>query len=574
MPDILPAGVPGDDYPDYLKAQRANMLATALTQQSLAPIQDPTTSPTLGRYVQPRVGLAQPISKIAEALLANKASTRAMQQNAALYGQLRNAYAPGGGAGAPAVAQPSGGSPGTAPDAGGTGAPGPTPSPQAGANPRNPQGLPADVVMNLALSDPAKYAAYLQGPESTQLARMGGIDPAAAARATLSKQTQTEILPGATVVDPISGRTMLGADPAKGEYYAIGPNGQVAAFPIQNSATIQAWQKGLATGAEQANTPRMVPQGGGSEALGYPPIPPALRPGAQGPAGVPPLPAASPPAGGPGPGPQPPGPPGAAPGAPPAAPGAPQVPRGTAPGQTPGAPPQPIGKAWQEIPKLQIPNTPGQTTDTYHQGLLTNAVGKAKELSDQFGNEAVLANQQMQYNNEAAKALPSADVGPLSEWMTTNRAKLLQLGVPPSMIPESGTVTPTLELNKYLKNAALQGAKQLYGARMTQNEVRLQTEEMSPSASMTRDAINSLIQQGNMQSKYLLQRGKDFQMYMAKGGDPGQFESWYSNARPLTRYATIQSIPPDQLNRALQRLQQQPQLLPDFKSKYGFDPSY
>jgi hypothetical protein len=233
-----------------------------------------------------------------------------------------------------------------------------------------------------------------------------------------------------------------------------------------------------------------------------------------------------------------------------------------------------MGKAWQEIPKLQIPNTPGQTTDTYHQTLLTNAAAKAKELSDQFGNESVLANQQLQYNNQAAQALPSAEVGPLSEWLTTNRAKLLQLGVPASVIPESGTVTPTLELNKYLKNAALQGAKQLYGARMTQNEVRLQTEEMSPSASMTRDAIQSLIQQNNMQSRYLLQRGKDFQQYMQRGGDPSQFESWYSNARPLSRYATIQSIPPDQLQKAMQRLQQQPQLLPDFKAKYGFDPTY
>jgi hypothetical protein len=579
-PSIIPSGIPTDQYGDYLQNQRKQMLAQALMSNASQPLEAPQDYGAGPYHVQPRMGLAPVVGKIATALMAGQASKSALNSNAQMLQSLNAAYAPGG--------QPN-------PD----GSPGTTPP-----NPRNPLGLPADAVRNLATTAPDKYAAMLQGPESVQVGRLAGLSAPASAAGVYTKANTLEIRPGQTAVDPVSGLKMVGADPSKGEFYTVGQDGSLQAHPITSDATIQAWRAGLTTAAEQANTPRNIPMGGGSESVGYAPTPPALRPGALPPGGVPGIsaPAAQPPAPGAptapagplGAQPSPGTPPGAPPGAPPAG-AAPAAPPGAAP---PGAAPPPhplpgmapppgsvgpasahpggiapIGKYWQTIPKLQVPRTPNQGSDAYTMGKLEEAAKARTELTTTLGNQAQAANQTLELNKEAAAALPGAEVGPLSDWLTANRSGLLQLGVPANLIPESGTVTPTLELNKALTNAALQGAKNTFGSRMTQNEVKLQTEEMSPSAEMTRDAIASLLNQSNVKAKYVLQQAQDFQRYDQMGGDPTQFNTSYSVGRPLTRFAAIQNTPPDQLQRAMQRLQANPSLLPDFKARYGFDPT-
>ena len=107
---------------------------------------------------------------------------------------------------------------------------------------------------------------------------------------------------------------------------------------------------------------------------------------------------------------------------------------------------------------------------------------------------------------------------------------------------------------------------------MTQNEVKLQTEQMSPSATMTRDAVSSLINQSNIQANYQLQRGQDYQRYLAQGGDPTKFENWYNQTRPLPQFAAMQSMDPAKRQIALQRFQQNPQSRQEFISKLGWDP--
>jgi hypothetical protein len=197
---------------------------------------------------------------------------------------------------------------------------------------------------------------------------------------------------------------------------------------------------------------------------------------------------------------------------------------------------QPAPGGFGQIPKLDISQGLG-APNAFQEGVLKAAGQKHAELSSELGKEAALADQQLEYNREAANALPGAETGPLSEWLTRNRAALLEAGVPSALIPGSEEVTPTLELNKALKNAALQGARQIYGPRMTQTEVKLQTEEMSPSASMMSDAISSLMQQNNIRSMYAKQRAQDYTQYRSQGGDPMAFESWYASRFPLTKFA-------------------------------------
>ena len=283
--------------------------------------------------------------------------------------------------------------------------------------------------------------------------------------------------------------------------------GQESAIP--GAAGARGQIAGAVKGAEELNTPRVMPTAGGGSAFGYPPTPPSLG-GARGAAaGAKPAPSAQP---------------------------AQQAPKG----------------AWANIPKLRIPQGIGEA-DLYTTGRLREASKADADLSKQLGSESALAEQQLEFNREAMKALPKAETGPLSDWLTKNRAMLQQLGVPKALIPDSGSVTPTMELNKALKNAALQGARQIYGPRMSQMEVRLQTEEMSPSASMTRDAIASLMQQNNVRALYAKQRGMDYGKYQEQGGDPFKFESWYSSTFPLTKFAQAASASPAELRAEAKR---------------------
>lgn len=194
---------------------------------------------------------------------------------------------------------------------------------------------------------------------------------------------------------------------------------------------------------------------------------------------------------------------------------------------------------WEDMPKLPIGSNLG-APNAFQEGRLKAAGSKDAELSSQYGKEADLADQKLQYNTDARKVIGGAEIGPSSEWLTENRAKLLEWGVPESLVPGSGKVTNTMELNKVLKQSALQGARQIFGSRMTQMEVRLQHEELSPSTSMTKDAILSLMHQDDIKQRYAKQRADDYGKYVQSGGDPLRFESWYAKNFPLTKFAQKQ----------------------------------
>ncbi len=552
-PSQLPPGV---DPSDWFAAQRQQQLSDILTQSAFA---DPTPHQPAGggKYYQAaRTGPISALSKLAEAMMAKKAFSKSAQMNAANYANALQAFTPEGGQtpgaslqAAPPAADPTQQSvqpalqraPGQSFDQTVQG----SQPQQRPTNPYNPQGLPPSVMMRLYQSDPGKYASLVAGPESVQLGKMAGMQGQQAAQAAFAKGNSLDARPGGDILIPDGkgGYTHIrNPSLATGEVPTFDQLGNITGTQmlpghIANQAALQ----GAETGAREQNTPRMIPQGGGVEKLGYPPTPPSLQqPGAPqgryfGKPPTPPMPAA------PGPG------------------GAPPAPT--------SAPP---GEPWLSgVPKLAVPNTPGETTDTFHQTLLKDAATRHSALTEKFGNEADLADQKMQYNNQAMKYLGSAETGPSSNWLTEHRANLLEWGVPKGLIPNSGTVTPTMELNKNLKQSALQGARSIFGSRMTQMEVKLQHDELSPSTSMTKDAIASLIQQDNIKAGYAKQRANDYGKYVQSGGDPMQFERYYATKRPLSRFAAQYTTPPA----AIDRVTKNPALLDDFKTKFGWDPT-
>lgn len=544
---------PGVDPTQWLQTQRQMMLAQALQGMALTPAQNDLQQPQGGgKYYQAaRVRPFSALSKLAEAMMAKKGFDTALPQMAQQYGQAQQAFAPGG------QIQPTGQ---TAVTSGPQGdAAGPVPAPrtpvyqQTPQNPRNPLGLPPDVMLRLYQSDPAKYAALIAGPDNVQTGQLAGMDRPSAAQAVFNKQNAIDLRSGGMVRLP-NGQMIRAPNLPPGYEPEFDAQGNLSGtHPSPGLIAGETAREGAVTGAKEANTPRMIPQGGGVETLGYPPTPPALRqPPTNAPQGNAPAPPSSAPKYFSG-----------APAAPPM-PQAPPSARAPAPGQ-PGA-----QEPWlQNIPKLQVPNTPGSTSDAFHQKLLTDAAARHSELTEKFGNEADLADQKMQYNAQAMKYLAGAETGPSSNWLTEHRANLKEWGVPDALIPGSGTVTDTQELNKNLKQSALQGARSIFGSRMTQMEVKLQHDELSPSTSMTKDAIGSLIQQDNIKASYAKQRANDYDKYVTAGGNPLQFEHYYSSKRPLTRFASQYTTPPA----ALDRLKQHPEMLPDFKGQFGWDPT-
>jgi hypothetical protein len=558
---------PGVDPADWLKVQRQMQLAQGLQGFALSPAQNDLQQPAGGGkyYRAARVSPVQALSKLAAAMMANKGFQTTMPQMAQQYGQAAQAFAPGGQTtqgpslqAAPPPTDPNTQSvqpalqrnPGQSFAQTVQGAQ-PQTSPQ---NPLNPMGLPGSLAFRMYLSDPNKYGELLAGtPEyRTALAAAGG-DPQ---RAMMMLQ-QESAKKGA--IDVRSGGMTMIPD-GKGGYVRMRapnlPPGYEPDFDAQGNlvgthpaAGLQQGEASIAgatTAAKEANTPRMIPQGGGVEQLGYPPTPPALRPPGQ--------------AGGNYFKPQPP------PALPSASASSAPVQRGF-PTKTPGAVTF-DHNLWPNPPQMNIPSTPGQTTNAYQQKIIDKSAEKHEELVNKYGEASALAVQSNGFYDQALKNLPAAETGPMSHWLTENRGKLVEMA--PSLAPllgGAGTVTPTLELNKALVNAGLQGAKANFG-RITQGEVMMQKDEMSPSAKMTHDAIASLIHQQQIKNAYAIQQAKDYSEYHQANGDPLQFEAQYGVRRSIGRFSAQYDTP----QAAIERLKQNPQFLSDFQARYGWNP--
>lgn len=82
------------------------------------------------------------------------------------------------------------------------------------------------------------------------------------------------------------------------------------------------------------------------------------------------------------------------------------------------------------------------------------------------------------------------------------------------------------EVAKYLGNSAIQAGKGNFGKGMTQNDVQLQKDELSPSVHMTDAALKDLLDAGVKNTQYTMDSAKRVRAYLATGGDPQSFAQW------------------------------------------------
>jgi hypothetical protein len=91
---------------------------------------------------------------------------------------------------------------------------------------------------------------------------------------------------------------------------------------------------------------------------------------------------------------------------------------------------------------------------------------------------------------------------------------------------QSVDATNYQEVAKYLGNAALANARGIYGNRMTQSEVGLQLNELSPSVHMTDTAINNLLNTNLKAAQYTIDSAKRVVPYLSAGNDAANFSKW------------------------------------------------
>lgn len=127
-------------------------------------------------------------------------------------------------------------------------------------------------------------------------------------------------------------------------------------------------------------------------------------------------------------------------------------------------------------------------------------------------------SQSLQYLN-AAKAIMESKGAPITGPLGGLVAKLTGA---------FGSVDATnyQEAAKYLGNAAIQAGKGNFGKGMTQNDVQLQKDELSPSVHMTDAALKDLIGSGIKNTQYTLDSSKRVGEYLTRGKDPQRFAEW------------------------------------------------
>lgn len=250
------------------------------------------------------------------------------------------------------------------------------------------------------------------------------------------------------------------------------------------------------------------------------------------------------------------------------------VPRSTMTGGAPPVSAPPVSKP--------TPQRAPQTTDPTLSKALSDTDYRLPVMRpNQSASPAIIEsrNKLMQDSSDATTA-----AGQSLQYLKAAQAIMTGKGAPTVALPGEiraqigsvfGTVNATnyQEVAKYLGNAALSNAKQTYGSRMTQSEVGLQLNELSPSVKMTPDAIKNLLGTNIRNAQYTIDTANRARTYVKNGNDPMQFGQWNqqywprdSVNSPAGNSAGSFAAPPAG---ALAYLKAHPETAAQFKAKYG-----
>lgn len=172
-------------------------------------------------------------------------------------------------------------------------------------------------------------------------------------------------------------------------------------------------------------------------------------------------------------------------------------------------------------PEMPSSLTGGQSTSAkeYQQGQ-----GKsASEQEDKINKDAASAFTKIAQNNKMIDLLPSITTGPLAKQVTAAKMAAQSLGI------DFGDPANNQEFEKFAIKGALEGAKQIYGARLTNQDVMSQIMS-NPGTSMSEKAMYQLLKYDNVVQQRLLDMQSD---YFSDTGPKQTFEMRFNQSHPF-----------------------------------------
>lgn len=173
----------------------------------------------------------------------------------------------------------------------------------------------------------------------------------------------------------------------------------------------------------------------------------------------------------------------------------------------------------------QIPPSLGVSPSTFDKSLSEQEAGRVNDNIKEVETKGVTAIQKVASNNQMVDLLPQITTGPLNKQITLVKNIASSLGV------NLGDPAPNQEFEKYAIQGALGAAKQIYGSRITNQDVTTQITS-NPGATMTEKAIYQLLKYDNELQQQHIQKLSALQDYRNKGMDLRQFEPWFAQTYP------------------------------------------
>ena len=168
---------------------------------------------------------------------------------------------------------------------------------------------------------------------------------------------------------------------------------------------------------------------------------------------------------------------------------------------------------------------------TVQQKLQEEQGKSAAAQEDKINLDAETALGKMANNKQMRLLLPDLTTGAFSKQVTAAKSVLQSMGITPT--DESGNIidpSTNQEFEKYAIKGALESAKQIYGSRLTNQDVENQLKS-NPGSTMSQKAMYQILKNDDL----LQQRKLDAQhaYFNEYTGAPNQFQMWFDQRHPL-----------------------------------------
>ncbi len=168
----------------------------------------------------------------------------------------------------------------------------------------------------------------------------------------------------------------------------------------------------------------------------------------------------------------------------------------------------------------------GVSQTPFGQALDKDEAGRVSKMTEDVYDKGAHAIDKVAQNNKMIELLPSVTTGPLNKQITMIKNLGESLGI------NIGDPAPNQEFEKYAIQGALSAAKQIYGSRITNQDVTTQIMS-NPGATMAEKAVYQMVKYDNEIQQRHIQKMSALKDYRASGGDLREFPVYFAEKYPF-----------------------------------------